>query len=1137
MSDNTVLNIGLDGDVIVTEARPSDGYKIPVSKIRLGGIDIDGGDVTIDNPFPTLITDGVHGAVAVKAANTAAAATDASLVVALSPNSHLPTVPLIPGEVNILGSVQNFVTSPLASLFGLFATVSAYGTLRVTDEPSTVMFDSFNGTILNTTDIWSVVTQNGATETVLNSTLTLTTNKIVSASIAITTKQTFAPFGLGYSFFATVIKLGVVPIVGVHRFWGQGIAPHDWSAQNPLQDAIGFEQDYNGNLNAVVYQAGIKTYCQQLARPTDGASHRYATIWRTDVVIFYFDSLEIPVAVCNYPEPAVSDLPIRLHLINPTYVPSDAPTFVVTGIALGDTSNGNHTISDGKFPWRKASVAPPSTVPVATDTSLVVAMNPNAPLPAGTNLIGGTQSFITSPNAAPEGLYAYATSHGTLRVSDEPVALFNDNFDGTVIDEANRWTVMALNGGTATQLNGAVELHAGTAANAAAMIMSQPVFSPTGFSFYNLGVSIQLEAAVVIGLHRFWGFGSMPNSWAISTPLADAIGFEVDIYGKLNAVVYQSGTKTQSFALTYPTDGLLHRYMLEFRCDMAVFYIDTLEVPASTIIAGVSYPCFVNWPSVSTTQLPLHVHVLNPATSVSAPPTLICGAVGVSDSATNSSSISDGVYQWRKATVKRGSAAVDVSDNSLVVAQSPNSPGYMQGFSGYYPQNDSIVAAPLSPGVDASNNSMVRAAVFTDEGSYRDDFIGDSLTSVLSGTLSFTNGSLLVTGVDTHFTTEIQSFQYIRCSSDPEVDWAQVFAVQSDTQLTLETPYLGPSTDSATGLLSNCATSTAYGGSITVSNSNIALTTSLVSGATTVVYKQVDYCPITGTFYSAFTGGVVGQKGYVGFQDDALSVGAQAIVEFDGYLPTNQVRFVTSSAAGAAGTSSQIVTLPVGYTVDHELGYRITITNTAATLEIGLPNTYSYQTIAKSTIHTPYVYVYMSLVMGLTNITSIGSSATLTLDATFIENTDRVEIAMGFRGEPIYTELAAKNLGTMLLEPVNGDGYGNLSVALGVALPAGSNNIGAVTAQPKSTAATPTPVAASAISVTLLVANQNRIGATIFNNSDAILYVMLGAVASASSFTVKINAYGYYETPFGYGGIIAGIWSSATGTALITELV
>jgi hypothetical protein len=72
--------------------------------------------------------------------------------------------------------------------------------------------------------------------------------------------------------------------------------------------------------------------------------------------------------------------------------------------------------------------------------------------------------------------------------------------------------------------------------------------------------------------------------------------------------------------------------------------------------------------------------------------------------------------------------------------------------------------------------------------------------------------------------------------------------------------------------------------------------------------------------------------------------------------------------------------------------------------------------------------------------------------------------------------------------------------------------------------------------VQLLAANADRLGATIFNDSSAILYVRLGTTASTSNFTVKMVADAYYEVPFNYTGRIDGIWASATGNARITEL-
>ena len=88
---------------------------------------------------------------------------------------------------------------------------------------------------------------------------------------------------------------------------------------------------------------------------------------------------------------------------------------------------------------------------------------------------------------------------------------------------------------------------------------------------------------------------------------------------------------------------------------------------------------------------------------------------------------------------------------------------------------------------------------------------------------------------------------------------------------------------------------------------------------------------------------------------------------------------------------------------------------------------------------------------------------------------------------------------------------------------------------------TPTSVASVITSVTLLAANTARAGATIYNNSTSVLYVELGATASLTAFTVVLAAIsggigGYYEVPFGYRGVISGIWPVANGNANVREL-
>lgn len=114
-----------------------------------------------------------------------------------------------------------------------------------------------------------------------------------------------------------------------------------------------------------------------------------------------------------------------------------------------------------------------------------------------------------------------------------------------------------------------------------------------------------------------------------------------------------------------------------------------------------------------------------------------------------------------------------------------------------------------------------------------------------------------------------------------------------------------------------------------------------------------------------------------------------------------------------------------------------------------------------------------------------------------------------------------------------------------VELSDGTNGLGTV-AHPVVTApllaatATSTNVASSATNVNLLALNTARKGATIYNDSTAVLYLKLGTTASTTSYTVQLAAAGntnsYYEIPFGYTGNIDGIWASANGNARIVEM-
>lgn len=83
-----------------------------------------------------------------------------------------------------------------------------------------------------------------------------------------------------------------------------------------------------------------------------------------------------------------------------------------------------------------------------------------------------------------------------------------------------------------------------------------------------------------------------------------------------------------------------------------------------------------------------------------------------------------------------------------------------------------------------------------------------------------------------------------------------------------------------------------------------------------------------------------------------------------------------------------------------------------------------------------------------------------------------------------------------------------------------------------------TSVAAATSSTQLLPANMDRVHASVFNNSTAVLYLLWGTgTASPTNFTLKIPPAGFYELPrvAPFVGVVQGVWAAANGAALVTE--
>jgi hypothetical protein len=370
------------------------------------------GSVTV--PLGVAITDGVSNTVAVKAASTAAVATDKALVVAVSPNNGLAL-----NATQTDGTQLSRVTDGTTT-----ASVFPATFLRVTDEPTQIFYDPFES--FDTTNRWTAVNSGGgAAPAVTNGVLTVGSGTTASGYASATSKPTFTPTvpsWLGISF-----ALSLESPIGnnAHRFWGIATSPGTPTTSAPITNGIGFEVDTAGKMYCVYYNSGVRAVIQDLSaatgngkQPTDSNNHRYIVMYRTDKTYFYIDGLAASnlVSTANFAAPASQVLPVKLQSVADSSAPASSRIITCTGLAVWDTGKNNFTLSDGTLGWRKATVVPASTAAAATDTALVVAVSPNTGVSLGTStgktVVMKTGSLVTTAVTADQVILTYTVTSG-----------------------------------------------------------------------------------------------------------------------------------------------------------------------------------------------------------------------------------------------------------------------------------------------------------------------------------------------------------------------------------------------------------------------------------------------------------------------------------------------------------------------------------------------------------------------------------------------------------------------------------------------------------------------------------------------------------------------------------------------------
>jgi len=395
---------------------------------------------TQSGTWANRITDGTN-TMAVKAASTAAAATDPSAVIAISPNSNQVI---------------------LTSANGVSAGTGTDGNLQVA-PPTTALFkDSFDGTSLDTTNNWNTpVTAGGGTQSVTSAALSLSTGTTANNAVAISSQPTFVAYGLNQLQLSAAIQFEASTVTGVYKFYGRGTAGTAYSTTNPIKNGVGIEETTGGVLRAVIYGADTLLWSSNLTMPTDGYYHSYTIIWRDDAMWVYVDGS--PVASASnaltqpFSDPSDNNTPIRIAMLNGASTLSGTPTFNVKALALGDTGQQHVDIRDATYKYRGVTVKAASTAPVAADPALVVALSPN----------GNT-------------LQPAARTTTAIPVTPIQQKYFKSTFASVIASgvDTNFFTLLQTGSGQAiSQSGGNLVITTGTTANAATVIRSTQSFT------------------------------------------------------------------------------------------------------------------------------------------------------------------------------------------------------------------------------------------------------------------------------------------------------------------------------------------------------------------------------------------------------------------------------------------------------------------------------------------------------------------------------------------------------------------------------------------------------------------------------------------------------------------------------------
>ena len=318
--------------VSLTEPLPSGGNAI--GSVTAG----QGSPNSLANAWPIKITDMTNGPVAIKAASTAAIATDSALVVAVSPNNTVTTnVPTIVDKASMTAGSQPGVPMIGQSYgVGRLARLTRLGFVNKGDQTLLAM-DSIEGTTINTW-LW---TQSTTTMTIAQTTGVLTLN---SGAITTTTTDAILTTNRQFQIFdesplVCSFKACVTQTTNAVQELGFG-APSGTTAT--INNGAFFRINSSGNILGVTSFNGTETVSATLATISNSTSYFVFMIAMEDGGARFIveDSSGIPIVdsfialpVTTAEKAAVSHLPAFAR-VRTTGAAGVAPTIKISSFQV-----------------------------------------------------------------------------------------------------------------------------------------------------------------------------------------------------------------------------------------------------------------------------------------------------------------------------------------------------------------------------------------------------------------------------------------------------------------------------------------------------------------------------------------------------------------------------------------------------------------------------------------------------------------------------------------------------------------------------------------------------------------------------------------------------------------------------------